>query len=169
MASPTRWTWVWASCGWWWRTGKPGVLQSMESQRVRHNWVTEQQWKFKVKVWRCQLLSHAQLFEKPRAVAHQGALSIVFPRQKCWNGLPFPSPGDLPDPGIEPERPALQILYHLSHQESPRNPSLMERQNRWWKAQRGKVIDGVAQVNEEEVYTLLEWRSLQEGTFSLRS
>ena len=43
MASLTQWTWVWASSGRWWRTGKPGVLQSMGSQRVRHNWATEQQ------------------------------------------------------------------------------------------------------------------------------
>ena len=43
MASPTRWTRVWASSGRWWQTGKPGVLQSMGSQRVGHNWVTEQQ------------------------------------------------------------------------------------------------------------------------------
>ena len=42
MASLTRWTWVWASSGRYWRTGKPGVLQSVTSQRVRHNWVTEQ-------------------------------------------------------------------------------------------------------------------------------
>ena len=41
MALPTRWTWVWASSGTWWRTGKPGMLQFMGSQRVRHNWVTE--------------------------------------------------------------------------------------------------------------------------------
>ena len=41
MASPTWWTWVWASSGSWWWTGKPGVLQSMESQRVGHNWATE--------------------------------------------------------------------------------------------------------------------------------
>ena len=41
MASPTPWTWVWASSGSWWWTGKPGVLQSMTSQRARHNWVTE--------------------------------------------------------------------------------------------------------------------------------
>ena len=44
MASPTRWTWVWVSSGSWWRTGKPGVLQSMESQRVRHNGLTELNW-----------------------------------------------------------------------------------------------------------------------------
>ena len=43
MASPSQWTWVWASSGRWWRTGKPGVLQSTGSQRVRHNWATEQQ------------------------------------------------------------------------------------------------------------------------------
>ena len=40
MASPTRWTWVWASSGSWWRTGKLGALQSMGSQRVRHDWAT---------------------------------------------------------------------------------------------------------------------------------
>ena len=43
MASPTQWTWVWASSRRWWRTGKPVVLQSMGSQRVRHDWATEQQ------------------------------------------------------------------------------------------------------------------------------
>ena len=42
MASLTQWMWVWASSGRWWRTGKPGVLQSMGSQRVRHDLVTEQ-------------------------------------------------------------------------------------------------------------------------------
>ena len=43
MASPTQWAWIWASSGRWWRTGKPGVLQSRGSQRVRHSWATEQQ------------------------------------------------------------------------------------------------------------------------------
>ena len=43
MASPTQWTWVWVGSGRWRRTGKPGMLQSMGSQRVRHNWATEQQ------------------------------------------------------------------------------------------------------------------------------
>ena len=41
MASPTRWTWVWVNLGSWCWTGKPGVLQSTGSQRVRHDWVTE--------------------------------------------------------------------------------------------------------------------------------
>ena len=40
MASPTQWTWVWVNSGSWWWTGRPGVLQPMGSQRVRHNWAT---------------------------------------------------------------------------------------------------------------------------------
>ena len=42
-ASPTQWTWVWANSRRWWRPGKPGMLQSMGSQRVRHNLATEKQ------------------------------------------------------------------------------------------------------------------------------
>ena len=43
MASPTPWTWVWASSGRWWRTGKPGMPQSMGSQRGEDDWATEKQ------------------------------------------------------------------------------------------------------------------------------
>ena len=44
MTPLTQWTWVCVSSGSWWWTGKPGVLQSMESQRVRHDWATELNW-----------------------------------------------------------------------------------------------------------------------------
>ena len=44
----------------------------------------------------------------PQTVAHQAPLSMEFSRQEYWSGLLFPSPGDLPDPGIEPRSPALQ-------------------------------------------------------------
>ena len=44
MTSPTWWRWVWASAGNWWWTGKPGVLQTVELQRVGHNWATELNW-----------------------------------------------------------------------------------------------------------------------------
>ena len=44
----------------------------------------------------------------PWTVAYQAPPSMGFSRQGCWSGLPFPSPGDLPDPGIEPGSPALQ-------------------------------------------------------------
>ena len=46
--------------------------------------------------------SPVQLFAIPWTVAHQAPLSIEFPVQEYWSGLPFPSPGGLPDPGIEP-------------------------------------------------------------------
>ena len=45
MASLTQWTWVWENSGNWWWTGKPGMLQSMGSQRVGHDWATELNWK----------------------------------------------------------------------------------------------------------------------------
>ena len=48
MASLTQWTWVWVSSGSWWWTGKPGVLQSMGSQRVGHNWASKLNWNFKL-------------------------------------------------------------------------------------------------------------------------
>ena len=60
----------------------------------------------------------------PWTVAYQASLSMGFSRQEYWSGLPVPSPGDLPDPGIEPGSPTLQadpllwalsnLLYHLS-------------------------------------------------------
>ena len=52
-------------------------------------------------------LSRVQLFATPWTVAYQAPLSMGFSRQEYWSGLPFPSPGDLPDPGIEPGSPAL--------------------------------------------------------------
>ena len=95
-----------------------------------------------------KLLSRVRLFATPWTVTHQVPLSMGFSRQENWRGLSFPSPGGLPDPGIEPEfpvSPALacglftsrevqphdyaalismhcrQILYCLSHQGSPRS------------------------------------------------
>ena len=47
------------------------------------------------------VLSHVQLFTTPWTVACQAALSMEFSRQEYWSGLPFPTPGDLPDLGIE--------------------------------------------------------------------
>ena len=53
-------------------------------------------------------LSHVGLFATPWTVAHQAPLSMGFSRQEYWSGLPFPSSGDLHNPGIEPRSPALQ-------------------------------------------------------------
>ena len=59
----------------------------------------------KVKV---KSISCVRLFTTPWTIAYQASLSMVFSRQEYQSGLPFPSPGDLPDSGIEPGSPALQ-------------------------------------------------------------
>ena len=64
-----------------------------------------------------RVLSRVWLFVTPWTVAHQAPLSMEFSRQEYWSGLPFPSPEDLPNPGIKPRSPALQAdslpLYSL--------------------------------------------------------
>ena len=55
-----------------------------------------------------KLLSHVRLFVTPWTVALQAPQSMEFSRQEYWSGLPFPSPGDLPKPGIKPRSPAWQ-------------------------------------------------------------
>ena len=59
-------------------------------------------------------LSRVQLFLTLWTVAYQAPQSMEFSRQEYWSGLPFPSPGDLPNPGIEPGSPALQADALLS-------------------------------------------------------
>ena len=73
MASLTRWTWVWASSGSWWWTGKLGVLQSMGSQRIGHDWVTGLNW--------------TEIPEKKRAF-----ISIPLPVYSCPIHLRLPCP-----------------------------------------------------------------------------
>ena len=61
-----------------------------------------------------------QLFVTPRTIARQAPLSMGFSRQEYWNGLPVPSPGDLPDPGIEPASSTLLVdSLLLSHLRRP--------------------------------------------------
>ena len=64
--------------------------------------------------------SRVRLFATPWTVACQAPLSMAFSRQEYWSGLPFPSPGDLPDPGIEPWSPTLRADTLLS--EPPGKP-----------------------------------------------
>ena len=68
----------------------------------------QEYWKVKVK-----LLSHVHLFVTPWTVAYQVPPSMGFSRQEYWSGLPFPSPGDLLDPGIEPGSPARDFRFLL--------------------------------------------------------
>ena len=69
-----------------------------------------------------KLLSHVRLFATPWTIAHQAPPSMEFSRQEHWSGLPFPSAGDLPNPGIEPGSPALWAEALLS--EPPGTPFL---------------------------------------------
>ena len=71
MASPTRWTWVWANSGRWWWTGKPGVLQSMWWQRAGHDWAAEQQSSISLSMY-----------------AHTCILSLLFFRKTVMNTTP---------------------------------------------------------------------------------
>ena len=64
----------------------------------------------------------------PWTVACQASSFLGFSRQEYWSGLPFPSPGELPDPGIEPRSPALQADALTS--EPPQNMFKKERQKR---------------------------------------
>ena len=70
----------------------------------------------------CCLVTKSCLFVTPWTVARQAPLSTGFPRQEYWSGLPLPSPGDLPDPGIKLRSPALQVdfllLSHWGNQSS---------------------------------------------------
>jgi len=70
-----------------------------------------------------QSLSCVQLFATQWTVAHQALLSMGFPRQEYWSGLPFPSPGDLPDPEIKPGSQALSGGFFIT--EPPGKPLLI--------------------------------------------
>ena len=82
----------------WWKT------EIIPSTKINQNEPKTYK-KMKVKV---KSLSSVRLFATPWTVAHQASPSMGFSRQEYWSGLPFPSPGDLPNPGIEPRSPTLQ-------------------------------------------------------------
>ena len=101
-------------------TEKPGGVQTVGLQRVQHDLAIKQTTTKEMlqnlgnsyycvkKLWCHQghhqrySLSRVRLFVTSGTAAHQALLSMEFPRQEYWSGLPFPSPGDLPGPGIEP-------------------------------------------------------------------
>ena len=103
-----------------WHAAVHGVTESDMTGRLNNNhhhlWKRQQccpmgkgeYSKSIVKKVKVKSLSCVQLFSTPWTTAYQAPLSIGFSRQEYWSGLPFPSPGDLPHPGIEPGSPALQ-------------------------------------------------------------
>ena len=77
-------------------------------------------------------LSRVRLFATLWTIANQSSLSMGFSRQEYWSGLPFPSPGDLPDPGIEPRSPTLRADALPS--EPPGKPTNKDLQYSTWNS-----------------------------------
>ena len=81
----------------------PGILQARTLEWVAISFSNAGKWKVKVKS-----LSRVRLLVTPWTAAHQAPPSMGFSRQEYWSGEPFLSPGDLPNPGIEPRFPAMK-------------------------------------------------------------
>ena len=101
------------------------LLESSPSYSLVSAALTPRAWHITVKKWKKWSVSQSCLILSNPMDCSQARLSKEFPRQEYWSGLPFPSPGDLSDPGIEPRSPALQATS------LPSEPS--------WKPQAGKI------------------------------
>ena len=97
MASPTQWTWVWVNSRSWWRTGRPGMLQSMGSQRVGHDWVTELNW--------------TELYYNPFFYLVASHVSVLWERSGTW--------GSGRQTLVNPGRPLVQGLRLQQRADSP--------------------------------------------------
>ena len=106
-------------------------------------------------------LSRVQLFATPWTVAYQALLSMGFSRQGCWIGLPFPSPQDLPDPGIEPWSPTFQADALTS--DIPACKVVSDSATPWTSLP-GSSVHGISQAR------ILEWVaiSFSRGSFPPR-
>ena len=102
----------------------PNPEIKLRSPALQADALTSEPWGKPIKMWKFKVksLSRVRLFGTPWTVAYQAPQSMKFPRQEYWCGLPFPSPGDLPNPGIEPGSPALQAEALLS--EPPRKQTV---------------------------------------------
>ena len=107
------------------------MSRSLEQERKRT---------YELRRKKVKLLSRVQLFVTPWIVAHQAPLSMGFSRQEYQSGLPFPSPGDVSDPGIEPRSPTLQADSLAS--EPPGKPEYIMRNAGLDETQAGIKIAG---------------------------
>ena len=95
-----------------------GILQARTLEWVAISFSNAWKWKLKGKS-----LSHVRLLATPWTAAHPAPPSRGFSRQEYWSGLPLPSPGDLPNPRVEPTSPSIgrQVLYHWATREAHYN------------------------------------------------
>ena len=93
-----------------WPNQKKKQAKELISPKNTYRWLINhmKRWSTSLIIREVELLSHVWLFATQWTVAYKAPLSMEFSRQEYWSGLPFPSPGDLPHPGIEPRSPALQ-------------------------------------------------------------
>ena len=87
---------------------------------------------FQLRPWGCRGARASRSVVTPWTGAHQAPLSVGFSRQEYWSGLPCPSPGDLPDPGIKPQSPAFQadsLRFEPQRRWSGPSPQLLLSQN----------------------------------------
>ena len=98
-------SWYWLSAG----SSLPDLLYMSSPYGLEFLWLSRESSPFPGQLISCSslVLSHVWLCVTPSTVARQAPLSMEFSRQEYWSGLPFPPPGDLPNPGIEPMSPAL--------------------------------------------------------------
>ena len=89
-------------------TEQSGGLQPTGLQRVRHNFVTSTYIHIYIHESESEVAQSCLTLLTPWTVAYQAAPSMGYSRQEYWSGLPFPSPGYLPDPGIKPRSRALE-------------------------------------------------------------
>ena len=94
---------------------------SLQAYRLPHRIMSSSKMNLgKKEKWKWKLFSYVWLSVTPWTVARQAPLSMEFSRQECWSELPFPSPGDLPDPVSNPGLLHCRwILYYPTHQGSP--------------------------------------------------
>ena len=100
-----------------------------------------------------QSLSSVQFFVTPRTASSQAPLSIEFSRQEHWSELPFPTPGDLPDPGIKPWSPASSALAGgFFTTEPPRKYELIQ----WYNSHKVSrdIEETISQLNQIDTYRI---------------
>ena len=104
-----------------------------------------------------QSLSCVWLFVTPWTVAHQAPLSKGFPRQEYWSGLPFPSSGELPDPGTELTSPTLASEFFTTQPpEKPSHANYPLYNNNTWLSQIGDTENSPSWKNEVLFLHLLD-------------